>query len=217
MNQKRASILVGKIFVSCGLIVFFILQLMRIPAGLAQARLSALNYLRPSSLDYLAEIKFSQQSFDPNRLRELLNYYQKVAEFIPHHSDALGLAGFCSFYLHQEAKAVEFYRRAIAEMPGFFWHYYNLGLIYLKQGEKIRAEEMFVKAANSRPEFVFSVIKSSPKIYIPNVSYMSSQAGRSVQMQWEQGYKNLQILQAFCRGKILMSPAQIEQLELEIY
>ena len=58
------------------------------------------------------------------------------------------MAGFCFFYTAQSAKAKRFYQAAIAGDSKVFNFYYNLGLIYLQEGNLSQALEYFKKSVS---------------------------------------------------------------------
>src|SRR3989338_4014880 len=72
-------------------------------------KVKALNQLRPNSVNYLRHFLYTddrQSIVDPIKLRENLYYYSKVVEFMPGNPDAMGIMGFCYYYLREQDKAI---------------------------------------------------------------------------------------------------------------
>ena len=103
------------------------------------AQIRTLNYFMPSSYAGLN---------DPAQARQYLRYYRFVFFFTSIKSDALAMMGFCYAQNSQWIKANEAYQKALQLKPDSFWLYYNLAVIYSRQGHGQQAKALLEKAVN---------------------------------------------------------------------
>jgi len=134
---------------------------------MSRARLLVLNRLRPETFYYITDFIGLHPEYGKIELEEYAFYYKAVVEYMPHRADALGLLGYCSYYLGQLNESISSYQRAIGINPDFFWFHYNLGVIYFKEGRYKEALESFKKALATKPQQAFEFIRFSRRIYLP--------------------------------------------------
>jgi tetratricopeptide (TPR) repeat protein len=160
-----------------------------------RVRLKVLNRLRPSSVTYLLNFAKNPHIKDDDRLAKYQFYYQHVYDLMPNRMDALGLYGYCSYYLGQPEEAREAYEQALEINPHFFWFYHNLGIIHFQQGDYDQAVAVLSEALNTRPENVFRVISLSPRIYMPLVKGRQDAIDQArLTRQIKRGYRNVYLL-----------------------
>lgn len=128
-----------------------------------RARTTTLNQLIPS-FAYLAQWKRGSGNIDKQKMKDYERYYKKVAEYIPGRADAYSMLGFCYYHLGERDKAIVSYQKAAVLNPHFFWPYYNMGMIFFKDGEYQESAEMFEKALRTDLKNALIFMRSS-KIY----------------------------------------------------
>ncbi len=166
----------------------------------ARAKLVTLNQLMPS-FDYLfAYIQNPSGEFEKGRLRGFngyINYYEKVAAYMPHYAEAHGLLGFLYYQEGDTEKAKGSYLKAITLDQEFFWYPYSLGLILFKEGQYAEALALLNKAVKLNPELTIKKILSS-KIYLDIL-----RSGNINQFPWEQ-----RLQEAYRQAYLLMVLSQ---------
>jgi len=157
----------------------------------AKRDLTILNNLMPRSFIYLKDIQKGGE-VNRDRLARYIFYYQKVNEHMPHRADVLGLLGFCYFHLGDPIAAMDYYKRAIALNPDFFWYYYNLGVIQLKGKQFEQALRTFKKATAINPDTSLKMILHSRRIYMPIVLDITEDKQQFLLKQMVKGYQDSQ-------------------------
>jgi tetratricopeptide (TPR) repeat protein len=95
-------------------------------------------------IDYLVYFSKNKVPFDESKFHDHLQYYEKLCALAPRYPEALGMLGFCHYYLGNEKKAIYFFEAAAKENPQLFWFTYNLGLIYYQRKEFEKAISYFM-------------------------------------------------------------------------
>lgn len=99
-------------------------------------------------------------------------YYQMIYQFFPDKPEALGLNGFFAYFDNNLDSSIAFYKQAIDINSHFFWYYYNLGIIFFKQGNYDQSYPLFMQALKQPIQDIIKTIESSPQIYGNIVSSM---------------------------------------------
>lgn len=187
-------------FIAIGsyLLVFVLFHLNKLNFDLSKdestLRATILNNIRPRSFDYLIEIYNQGKDGGRGHLKEYLNYYNKVSDYVPSQSEALGLSGFCYYYLGDKKRSLVNYSKAVELNPDFLWFYYNIGVIYFTQNQYQQAADTFYKAARTKPEENMKFILSSQRLYMPIVQKRFSDL-KQLERQMQEGYlKSLRYL-----------------------
>jgi len=131
------------------------------------SKLKVLNRLRPSSLQGFVKFSKNPQKTNDENFEKFRFYYENVYALMPDRADALGVLGYCSYYLNREEAAIKAYRKAVEMNPHFFWFYYNLGVIHFRKESHQEAIELLSKALLLKPEHAFRFIFLSQRIYLP--------------------------------------------------
>jgi len=119
-----------------------------------RARMTVLNHAIPPQR-YLAQILNSSQLIETKVISGFngyKDYYQKVIEYFPNSADAYAMRGFCDYKLGRIPEAILWYQKAKHLSPDFFWHYYNLGVLYFIQGQYAEAVGEFKKGLDLKLE-----------------------------------------------------------------
>ncbi len=179
---SSSSILLGKSALTAGLILFFLFNAIqdfhriqkRFPSAfsLANLKVDLKRIDRKCKLDNLnhqipsfAELKQFLESPSQNHLSpQYLEYYQKVTTYFPTLSEAYALLGLCYDAQNQTKEAVLSFERARQFNPNFFWADYNLGIIYFREGQYLKARQEFHRAVSMAPETTLKAMYSS-RIY----------------------------------------------------
>jgi len=108
-------------------------------------------------------------------------YYQKASELLADNDAAHYLFGYCEYYLGSTDEATTQLELAAQLNPHFFWAYYNLGVIYFKQGDFLKSAMMLVQGLplkkttlgllSKRPFYwqIWRNIKNPPQVLIRNL------------------------------------------------
>ncbi len=163
LQQFRAWILII-IGIACASLFFQPLKRHMIferDKAIVKAKSITLNQTLPSFQDLVKFIKRDQGSFLDERY---IQYYEKVTNFFPQIAEAEGLLGFCYYHNGNLDQAILHFQKAIDLNPRFFWHYYNLGVIYSQSGRYQLANELLKRAVALRPEETIKALYRS-KIY----------------------------------------------------
>ena len=94
------------------------------------------------------------QNHQNNNLQDAQNYYQKVLELDPNHSQTLNNLGAIFLVLRERQKAKSCYEKVIELNPNFVNAYNNIGNILKELGEIEKAKECYEKAISINPNYV---------------------------------------------------------------
>ena len=83
--------------------------------------------------------------------RDYLSFYKKASELFPNNFEFFYMQGICYFWMGDLPSAESNLRQSLQINPVFFWSYYNLGLLYLKNGKIDAAIELFSIARHVTP------------------------------------------------------------------
>lgn len=100
-------------------------------------------------------------------LRRGLRYYKTLIAVFPTSSLAHGLLGYCYYYLGKQEKAVDAFLMAAKKEPRFYWHQYNLAVIYYNRKDYGRAAEYFRKVAAQESDYLLVSTVYSPLLGLP--------------------------------------------------
>ncbi len=181
---------VGKIFITTGLLVFFIVSLVSLKSQYKQARNKALNELSPDSFDDLVDMIESKIKLSNERLTAYLNYFKEVSQFSPTRVDAVGLAGFCYSYLGNDSKAIEQYEKAAQDYPQFIGFHHNLAVLYFKNHHYEKTVEEVDKIRSVDPKESLRYILSFSKPYAFMMLRKMNKKGISIEEQFKKMYQN---------------------------
>ncbi|MBF0123150.1 MAG: tetratricopeptide repeat protein [Candidatus Omnitrophica bacterium] len=111
-------------------------------------RIKALNFFMPSQYKDFANALENGQVV-PGSYEV---YYKVATEFMP--SDFAGhyLLGLCYQSQGRGEQAEEAYRKSLHLYPGFFWTYYNIGVLYWQMGQKDLAFSVWSTALKVPPQ-----------------------------------------------------------------
>ncbi len=117
-------------------------------------KVKALNYFIPSETD-LRDFVFHPELMSTERIKDVLVYYDAGCQFLsrdPEVPAPCGTAAYAYYYLGKKEKAVNYYLNAIKRCPGFFWFYFNLGVIYYNDEQYKKAMDYFALALSVSQE-----------------------------------------------------------------
>ena len=184
MTTKKLIIFILKLCITAGL-VFFVGSALR--KDFQKVQLRVLNSYIPRSYDCLIALIQDNGTCDERSIRQYIRYYQIVAFSLPKRDEAYGMLGFCYHHLGKTKEAVEYYRKATTLNPYYFWHHYNLGLIFYNAGHYQEAEKSFKNAVELGAEGTLKMTVSS-KVYRDILGRMRK-VDYSLQEQLISGYR----------------------------
>lgn len=118
------------------------------------AAIMRLNYFK-SHESYPLVLATKNENFDEVKLIQALQYYKLLVQFGPQFNRANGIIGYCYYRLGEYDRAIALCERALENNPRFFWHRYNLGVIYFRTENYTKAIECFQTADPSPKEKAF--------------------------------------------------------------
>jgi len=189
--KKAAVWSVQRTAVLYALAVVVILLTVDVSLARYNMQLATLNRIKPLDNNYLIDFSKAEVELDKKKLKKYEHYYQKVSDYIDGRADALGLLGYCQFHLGKPEEAIKLYKKAIEINPHFFWFYYNLGVIYYKQGSFKEASAMFDRAIETDPEAVLVFIFNSKRIYLPLLASESGKPEKFLLRQVKSGFMDV--------------------------
>ncbi len=149
-----------------------------------------LNSIRPSSFNYLFDVTEHPEKIDRKQLWEYVYYYKKLVDFLPNLADAYGMLGFCYYHLGKTNKAIDNYKKAVLLAPQFFWFRYNLGVIYYRKQDYVKAAKCF-KAAIALDLEESIVFISMSKMYKPMLWSGAVNTREKLMSRMREGYLNV--------------------------
>ena len=117
----------------------------------SMAKSRTLGYITPD-FKQLAQNILEGHVFKPEELdawadrHRYLSFYKKGAELFPNLFEMYYMEGVCQLWMGDSASAEASLRQSLQINPVFFWSYYNLGLLYLKNGQTDSAIALFAQA-----------------------------------------------------------------------
>jgi uncharacterized protein (TIGR02466 family) len=108
-----------------------------------------------------------------NNLQDAQNYYQKVLELNPDHSQTLNNLGVIYQGLGENQKAKEYYKKAIEINPNYTDPHNNLGIIFKALGDTQNAKDCYEKAITINPNFA-EVYNSLGIIFMESKEYQKA-------------------------------------------
>jgi tetratricopeptide (TPR) repeat protein len=154
-----------------------------------RAKLNSLNIHMPPDSQRLLEAMAGASNVE---LREYVQYFKLVTEYMPQQADAYAMLGFCYAYQGQWAESEEALKKSLSLNPYSFWPYYNLGLLYGRTGHPKEAQIILAKALALPLEKTLGTITSS-KIY-RDIIVSSGKNFDDVVQSLQQGYQSAALL-----------------------
>lgn len=93
--------------------------------------------------DYPARLESGQAGYDERRLRFAVRYYKLAAKIVPRSDQPYATIGYCYARLGEDARAVQYFQKALELNRRHFWLEYNLGVLYSRMNDPRRAAGMF--------------------------------------------------------------------------
>ncbi len=93
--------------------------------------------------DYPAQLERGAVKYDERRLRFAVRYYKLVAEILPQSDQPVAVIGYCYARLGENALAVKYYQKALGKNRDHFWLEYDLGILYYRMKDPVRAYAAF--------------------------------------------------------------------------
>jgi tetratricopeptide (TPR) repeat protein len=202
-----------KTLTTIGIAGFFIFQLAGLKPSYDQARIKALNELRPDALNDLLIVEGKQRP-DDRRFKAYLRYFRSVAALVPERADAVAMQGFCHFHLGDRERAAAAYEQAVLMAPSFSGFRYNLAVIYFKAGQYSKVMEQLQLAMASDPQESLLYVLSS-KIY-GLLMLARINAGTSMQDQVVESYQKIQRLAIMAQYRLQTGAPFPGENELEL-
>ena len=150
--------------------------------------------MSPASQEYLIQLSQGTHKGNAAQLKKYKDYYLLLTRYMPHRADAYGMLGFCYYYMGKTHQAMRAYQKAIIRNDAFFWYYYNLGVMYYKNGQYVQAIEVLEKSLNVDYKETFKSIIVSKHIYQPILEEQKRKDKQWLKKQILRGYQNCYVL-----------------------
>jgi len=153
VGQQMWTLIKGKNIVK----EFFIVDQNRLKAG---AQTTTLNQLIPD-FSHLRAVAPEATTPQKENFEQSLKYYQKITEYYPSIPEAYVFLGFCQAALGDDTHALSSNQKALTLNPNLFYAYYNLGILYQREGNDKKAAQMFQLALRIPPSLTQKILLSS--------------------------------------------------------
>lgn len=178
-----------------------------------KAMMITINHYRPD-LEHWKEIFDAQRPPEPRFLKDNVQYYQTILDYIGDIPDARHALAVSHYFLGDKDRALEYEQKSADLEPHFFWPWHNLGVMYYEKGQYFKSAEAFRRALNAPPAGVARILRSS-KIYSEIVrgagSAKALDPGRI-----QEGYRNaVRFLEASVR-RLRGQPSGIDEKEMKV-
>jgi hypothetical protein len=178
-----------------------------------KAMMITINHYRPDLAlwkEFIVDGKPPDKSF----LKDSVQYYQTIGTYVPQIAEPQHMLGLCYALLGDIPAALAAQEKAAVMEPRFFWSWYNLGVLYYRQGEFAKSGQAFRKALTVTPQATVKIMGAS-KIYEEVLRAMGperSVAGTHLQ----QGYRDaVRMMEASIR-RLRGQPAGIEEQDVQL-
>jgi tetratricopeptide (TPR) repeat protein len=151
---KRLSMRAAIAYGIVALILFFL-------GNYKEACTKRLNYIT-SWGDYPMLLTKDPKIYEERQLYMAIHYYKLLAEIIPKNDQPYGMIGYCYAFLNKNDLSIKYLLKAKSMKPNHFWHAYNLGIMYLRQGRKTEAAEQFQSIIHSDLKYLENAARLSP-------------------------------------------------------
>jgi len=157
-------------------------------------RLTTLNRLRPN-FDYLVSAMTEEKDIDRKRIEKYLFYFKSILDVVGPRADVYGLLGYCYGLLGENQKAIEFYQKAEALNPRFFWFHYNLATLYFRENRyKEALGEARLSLQQGTIDDNLNFIYKSYRVYLPIIAVSGDNLQQTITGQLKRGYFNIYLL-----------------------
>ncbi|MCC6758701.1 MAG: tetratricopeptide repeat protein [Candidatus Omnitrophica bacterium] len=178
-----------------------------------KAMMITINHYRPD-LAVWKEFILDGKPLDKGFLKDSVQYYQTISTYVPQIAEPQYMLGLCYALSDDVPAALAAQEKAALMEPRFFWSWYNLGVLYYRQGEFAKSGQAFRKALTVPPQATVKIMGSS-KIYEEVLRAMGperSVAGTHLQ----QGYRDaVRMMEASIR-RLRGQPAGIEEQDVQL-
>lgn len=130
-------------------------------------RIKTSYFEKPSSVEPLYQWLENKTPIEKQALKEYIFYYEQLVRRIPDSADSYSVLGLCYDHENNLEKAMASYQKAIEINPEVLWFYYNLGVLYFKEGEFSLSIEYLKKAVARRPDNTLDYTKKSTRVLLP--------------------------------------------------
>ncbi len=127
-----------------------------------KAKMATLNYSLPN-FAALNNFLINPRK-DKSTTQSFIEYYERVNQSLPDIAESYGMLGVLYYYSGQISQARDALLKAHELNPRFFWHVYNLGLLYREENNEAEAVKYFKMAVSLPPQETVKTIYTS-RIY----------------------------------------------------
>ncbi len=140
--KQRAIFLFTRAWVLCvvALLIFYF------GTDLYLMKVKAINHVVPQSMVTQANFMTKPRFNDTTSLEQATKYYKTIVKMVPNSWSDWAFLGYAFFFQGDLERAKFCFHRAAFNEKDFFWFSYNLGVVYLHQGQYELAEKTFTRA-----------------------------------------------------------------------
>lgn len=165
-----------------------------------------------TSLSYFADIITGSEEPDKDRTGgAIYAYYQMAENLLPNIDSVHYLLGYCEYYRGDIDEARTQYERSIDLDPYFFWSYYNLGVIYFRQGDFLKSAEVLNKAFSLKNEISLGVLHQNP--FYQQIWRYIDNPGQILESNLSEGQKDAALLLADCLVRAGARPQALQIIQ----
>lgn len=176
-----------------------------------KSKLLTLSYYA-TSFSYFANIINGTQEPDKDQMGgAIYTYYQMANQLLPDIDSAHYLLGYCEYYRGNLDEALAQYKRSIDLDPYFFWSYYNLGVIYFRQGDFLNSAEVLSRAFSLKNEITLGVLHQNP--FYQQIWRYIDDPGPILESNLSEGQKDAALLLADCLVRAGAGPQALQIIQ----
>lgn len=168
-----------------------------------RARAMALTFIEPD-FKPLAQHILTGASLEQNQIEQYLGYYLKAREEFPRIAEVHAMLGFFYSLLDDAQSARKCYEKAVQLNLNFFWSYYNLGRLYFKEGDYLKALSYVQEALAQNKQATLKNITNSRvyhQIFWPSMNLGNYPLNESLAQGYREAEKIQQLIKKYLGKK----------------
>lgn len=163
-------------------------------------KVKTINHVVPQSMAEQAAFMFHPHFDQGGALEQAINYHKTVVKLVPDSWSDWGFLGYAYFFNGDMRRAKLCFLKADVHEKDFFWYSYDLGMVYLREGQYDLAGQAFAKSISTdfpRTLYLMHAYKAY-NLLMPEVLT----SGYSVEAGLYSAVKNAQAMLAVCHYRL---------------
>jgi len=176
-----------------------------------KSKILTISYYYPG-LSYFAHFIIGDERPDKGRIGGSFHtYYQMAVDLMPNIDAAHFLLGFCEYYMGNPDEARLQFEKSVDLNPYYFWSYYNLGVIYFKQGDFLQSAVILNKTFTLKNEITLGILHQDP--FYQQIWHYLDDPGQILESDLSEGKNDAALLLADCFVKAGARPQALQIIQ----